>query len=744
MAAISGKLRFDRLRTADPSRAAQGIAGVPIVLQNTATNAMLAVLTDSEGNYSFINVPDGNYAIIEAFGTAAVPSPGDFSAAVVSVPVQSLFPPLSQVSDPPAGATNLDSVTPSTILVNVAGSDLAGQDILNGPVKYTPIHTILDKSVRVTEQNLITEADNGTFGSFPQGTAANTGADPNPYPDIGTEFIYTLPNPASVTPAFHQYTIQNIMNDATANVQNTWWRIADHTAGNETGRMMVINGDVPGSAIFEQRVSVKPSTYYLLSSWILNLSNNAGLADPKLGVEVLGENGDVLYSATLGALIPMNPDTPEWKQIGTMINSQNNLALTVRFTSEGPEAFGNDYAIDDILLNEVGITPYDPKKTADSASVITGDTVEYTVTLENPGANPLTNVIVRDIIPPGMSFIPGTVTVNGQSNTQADPNAGFSVPDIPGESVLTVTFSAVAGSVPSINPTVNSAQVIYSYSPVTGGIPEVFDRTSNNVAVEILPSQCIECPPGPAGPQGEPGPQGIQGPKGDTGDTGPQGIQGPKGDTGDTGPQGIQGPKGDTGDTGPQGIQGPKGDTGDTGPQGIQGPKGDTGDTGPQGIQGPKGDTGDTGPQGIQGEQGPAGPACPACTECPVFPYADISLTMTAQPETAAPCDVIIYTLTVRNEGPSTAFGVVLEDSIPFELNSVNYSLDGGRSWKPWNGWLRLGSLNPGESVTVLINATVQRCAKTEITNSAEAYSSTADINPENNRAEVSVELIIR
>ncbi len=57
MAAVSGRLRFDRLRTANPTEATQGIAGVPIVLQNTATNAMLAVMTDAEGNYTFTYTP---------------------------------------------------------------------------------------------------------------------------------------------------------------------------------------------------------------------------------------------------------------------------------------------------------------------------------------------------------------------------------------------------------------------------------------------------------------------------------------------------------------------------------------------------------------------------------------------------------------------------------------------------------------------------------------------------------------
>ncbi len=629
MATISGKLRFDRLRTANPSDAIQGIANVPIVLQNTATRAMLAVLTDSEGNYTFTNVHDGDYMIVEAYGTPAGTSPGDFSGAVVAPPVQPAFPPITSVSNPPAGATHLDSVTPASIPVRVTGSDLTGQDILNGPVTYTPIHTILDKSVNVSSPNLITAADNGDFGSFPRGTPANTGADPNPYPDIGTQFNYTQPNSAGVTPAFHQYTIQNVMNDATANTQQTWWRVADHTTGNETGRMMLINGDVPGSTIFQQKVNVKPNTYYLFSSWIMNLSKSTQLSDPQLGVQVLGENGNVLYSSTLGALIPMNPNNPEWKQIGTLINSQNNSSLTVRFTSEGPEANGNDYAIDDIALNEVAITPYTPNKQANAARVNVGDTVQYTVTLANPGNNPLTNVTVRDIVPPGLSFVPGSVSVNGQSNPSADPAAGFTVPDIPGGRTLVVTFLANADRVPVTNPAINNAQVRYSYSPVAGGIPDTFDRPTNNVPVEIFP----EAIPGPAGPTGPTGSQGITGPTGPccTGITGPTGAQGipglpgATGTTGATGEQGIQGEPGEDGEdgevgpTGPQGLAGFTGATGAQGLPGLPGATGAMGATGEQGLQGEPGEDGEVGPTGPQGLPvtgigitGPTGPTGPA------------------------------------------------------------------------------------------------------------------------------------
>jgi uncharacterized repeat protein (TIGR01451 family) len=124
-----------------------------------------------------------------------------------------------------------------------------------------------------------------------------------------------------------------------------------------------------------------------------------------------------------------------------------------------------------------------------------------------------------------------------------------------------------------------------------------------------------------------------------------------------------------------------------------------------------------------------------------MFPHADISLVKTAQQAVVAPNGVVNYSLTVLNAGPSTAFGTVLEDFPPNELCRLVYSPDGGLSWRPWSGYLRLGSLAPNTSVTLLLKGIVRRCARGRIVNVAEAFSSTADIAPENNRSEVTVEI---
>ena len=491
-------------------------------------------------------------------------------------------------------------MTPNTLLVTVTGEDLTNQNFYNGPVIYTPIEALLDQCAIISGENLIEAADNGTFGSFPAGTPANTGAPTEPYPDVTPDFTYVLPNPAVFAPFGGEYTVQNIMNNSMSSEIGAWWRIADHTAGNETGRMMIVNGFNPGAVFFRAVVNVQPDTNYLFTAWILNLFRVTGYPDPELSVRILDENSQVLYSAPLGVLIPPNVNAPEWKQIGTVINSQENTSLTVEFLSEGPEVIGNDYAIDDVAFQEILIREFTPVKTSSVSSVSIGENVEYTVALTNTCTNPLTDVTFRDLVPEGLDFVPGSVTVNGTQIPAADPNAGFTIPNIPGGQTATVTFLALAESVPAQNPTLNQAVVNYSYTPVEGGIPAEFEVESNEVPVLVTGT------------------------------------------------------------------------------------------------------------------------------------LADLSVTKTGS-TTIQQGQRLTYTLTVTNAGPSSAENVVLTDTPPAVLTEPEYSINGGGTFLPWTGSLSLGTLDDGESRTILIRGTVGSQAEGRISNTAVVTSSTPDPNPDNN-----------
>ncbi len=732
MATISGRLIFDRERTSVASASQTGLANVPIVLQNTVTGALLAVRTDANGNYTFNNVPNGSYQIVEAYGTSATATPGDFTNAVTA-PIMNggTFPPISYAQNPPAGATNLDATTPTTIKINVSGGDINNQNILNGPVTYTPIETITDDNAVISTVNLITKADNGTFGSYPPGTAANTGANPNPYPDIGTEFNYVQPNPYYVQPNDGEYTIQNIMNNAIPNQYFTWWRIADHTEGDETGRMMIVNGYNPGAVFFQQQVTVKPNTFYLFSSWILNLANTTTLVEPQLGVQVLGANGQVLYNGTLGALIPTDTSNPEWKEIGTVLNSQNNTTITVKFTSQGPAATGNDYAIDDIRLHEISFPLYAPVKSADKTQINVGDTVNYTVTLTNPGINPLTGVTIKDVLPDGMTFVPGSVTVNGQANSAANPVVGFTVPDIQGGETVTVVFTARAASVPATNPVGNTATASYNYSPVQGGIPSTYTVTSNEVPVRILSADLSIVKTGSTDPI-------------TAGDDLEYRLR-----VTNSGMDPAESPV--ITDMIPANLQNVT----------YSADGGITWNAWSGDVRLPsiapstsvdvlvRATVSSAAAGFIQNTAVVTSPTFDPDTSnnsstavAPVIESADLAVVKTASPATVTAGGTITYHLVVSNAGPSDATNTVVSDQLPAGLNNAMYSADGGITWNSWTGTYPIANLAAEQSVALEIRADVAPSANTTLTNTVSVTSDIPDTSPNNNNFSVTTPVV--
>ncbi|RUT55598.1 fimbrial isopeptide formation D2 domain protein [Clostridium botulinum] len=737
MATISGRVVFDRDRSATINAGDSGIANVPVVLQNTATDVRLVVLTDTNGNYSFINVPNGDYRIVQFFGTpGGVPTPGDFNNAVVGPVPVGTNPPISFASDPPPGSTNLDSLTPDTLLVTVTGVDLTNENFLDGPVIYTPIQNILDPCVSVSNVNLINVADNGTFGLFPPGTPANTGAPVEPYPGVTPDFTYVLPDPTKFTPIGGEYTVQNIMTNAMSNEIGAWWRIADHTTGNETGRMMVVNGFNPGAIFFRDVVSVQPNTNYLFSSWILNLFKVIGYPNPELGVRILASNGDVLYSATLWAQIPVNTNAPEWKQIGTVINSQNNTSLTVEFLSEGPQVIGNDYAIDDVALNEVQVPLFTPVKTISTPVANVGETVTYTVTLENTCTSPLTNVFFKDNIPNGLLFVAGSVIVNGVSEGSFDPNVGFTIPNIPGGSTATITFDAVVNAVPTPNPAINTATINYSYTPVEGGIENNFTVDSNTVPLEV---RAVVADVGVI-KTGSPNP--VM-----SGETLTYTI-----DVSNLGPGDAQNVV--LTDTIPPEITGAEFST-DGGVTFSPWPgsfnigtllnqetrtiliRGTVASVAPGFITNTAEVTSTTPDPNLSNNTSTSFIEVNESTE-----EADVGVFKSVGLNPVPAGEVVVFPIRVSNFGPADAQNIVLTDTIPPEITGAEFSEDGGSTFSPWTGSLVIETLLNGETRDILIRGTVSPTAAGIISKTATVTSTTPDPNPSNNTSTVDVEVL--
>ena len=109
----------------------------------------------------------------------------------------------------------------------------------------------------------------------------------------------------------------------------------------------------------------------------------------------------------------------------------------------------------------------------------------------------------------------------------------------------------------------------------------------------------------------------------------------------------------------------------------------------------------------------------------PVQGSTELRLTKTS-PCWAVPCQYLVYRLVAVNWGSIPAEGVVVQDHLPPLLSAGVYSLDGGITWRPWQGLLSFGTLAPGATATLLVAGVVHPCAQGTITNTAVISSQTA------------------
>ena len=117
---------------------------------------------------------------------------------------------------------------------------------------------------------------------------------------------------------------------------------------------------------------------------------------------------------------------------------------------------------------------------------------------------------------------------------------------------------------------------------------------------------------------------------------------------------------------------------------------------------------------------------------------ADLAVTKTIAP-TATPLvgSSITYTVTIRNNGPSTATNVAVTDNVPAGLTSVIATPSGATTYNGGTGVWTVGTLTNGATATLTIQATVS--ARGTVVNTATITASDqADPNSANNTASVS------
>lgn len=124
-------------------------------------------------------------------------------------------------------------------------------------------------------------------------------------------------------------------------------------------------------------------------------------------------------------------------------------------------------------------------KSANTVLANIDETIEYTVLIQNNGSTTTNSIFFTDTIEDGTVFIPGSVIVNNTVLPAADPNTGFSIPNIASGQSTTITFQVSVTNLPTVNPTPNTANIVYDFIFNPDFAPIQKSTTSNTTFVQI-------------------------------------------------------------------------------------------------------------------------------------------------------------------------------------------------------------------------------------------------------------------
>lgn len=139
----------------------------------------------------------------------------------------------------------------------------------------------------------------------------------------------------------------------------------------------------------------------------------------------------------------------------------NTASVVFTFTTDPAEPNGRIGTSDsNTVTTQINSAIVAAAKTADPAFANVGDTVSYTIILTNSGNVVANNVTLTDAIPPGTTFVPGSLV----GGTGTPPTLMLNVP-IPAGGNATVTFDVLIGnSLPNPNPLENSVAAVFVYT----------------------------------------------------------------------------------------------------------------------------------------------------------------------------------------------------------------------------------------------------------------------------------------
>lgn len=223
-------------------------------------------------------------------------------------------------------------------------------------------------------------------------------------------------------------------------VHNNFANCYDHTVGNSTGKMMIVNGaSTPNVEIWEQTITIEPNTDYQFSAWGMSVtpSNPGQLQFSINGVQ-------------LGNIMTLSSTTCDWQQFFVNWNSGTNTTAVIAIVNQNNATSGNDFAIDDIHFNSICVYEDSIEITMPDYPVVNippqlysceGDPINITATSDSPNMTYSWN---------NGEMTGSTITISPTENTEVtvigmDENGCNSLPDTTNIDISNYPTSDITG-----------------------------------------------------------------------------------------------------------------------------------------------------------------------------------------------------------------------------------------------------------------------------------------------------------
>lgn len=398
----------------------------------------------------------------------------------------------------------VSQVAPDPATANISGTPNGAGDCTSDPIVLPPGFAT-NPCVYVRSANVTAQVRDGGAGAYIVGGVPGTQGTSDLYHNNAgwtLAVAYSNPSlPARNLTLFVGQAVTNAQNPSTFGVAG----FCTPPNGALSGRLMVSATEGDANRVGDQMRFGPTATTLVSLSGPNNPVNNF------FASQINGNTGALDTSGTFGT---RNQNAAGTANIsgGRQGWDITNIDISARLQNNQTDAVAQGFSTGDQYVINALATQIDVQapafrpdtKTVDKAVTVVGDTLTYSVVVDNIGSANADNVVFFDPPPAGTSFIANTLSVNGVPQPGADPSVGVNLgtvqPDQPGVSnAKTVVFQVRVNSIPPAFQFDNRARWTYDYQ-LCSSLQRISGNVQTNQVTTRVPALLSSKSVSPVGP----------------------------------------------------------------------------------------------------------------------------------------------------------------------------------------------------------------------------------------------------